>query len=216
MNEKDLLCLSQVEDLFRNQKGKLQNPGYYTEASVFLPLVETEEGVGILFEERSSELSWQPGEISLPGGRIEPEDLSPVEAALRETCEELGLRRNDLELYGEMDYFVSHLGLVIYPSVGRILHPENIVPQKSEVARTFTVPLNWFLKTKPRTGKIDVATQPQPGFPFDLLPPTFNRGWRTRTHYEVEFYPYREWVIWGLTAQVIKGFLNILRRENKG
>lgn len=215
MNEKDLLCLSQVEEIFRNQKGRLQNPGYYTEASVFVPLVETSEGVGILFEERSSELSWQPGEISLPGGRIEPEDLSPVEAGLRETCEELGLQRSDLELYGEMDYFVSHLGLVIYPSVGRILHPENIVPQKAEVARTFTVPLDWFLRTKPREGKIDVATQPQPGFPFDLLPPTFNRGWRTRTHYEVEFYPYQEWVIWGLTAQVIKGFLNTLRHGSK-
>lgn len=201
---------TKVASCFQGKRRKLQNQGHYIEASVFVPLVETEEGIALLFEERSAQLTWQPREISFPGGRIEKEDRNPVDAALRETCEELGLDREDLELYGEMDYFVSPLGLVIYSAVGRILRPEKIYPQSSEVARTFTVPLEWFLNNEPQKGTVSVATQPQSDFPFDLVPPDYNREWRTRTQYEVYFYPYKEWVIWGLTAQVVQIFLKEL------
>ena len=208
----DLKSLGEIAKIFQGKKGCLQYPGRF-EAAVFIPLVETAEGLSILFEERSPELAWQPGEISLPGGRIEKDDLSPADAAIRETCEELGLSPVDLEFYGEMDFFVSHMGLVIYPSVGRILAPERMKPQPSEVARTFTVPLRWFLETEPRRGSVAVATKPQEGFPFDLLPKTYKKDWRSRTQYEVLFYPYQEWVIWGLTGQIISSFLKTLRES---
>ena len=152
-------------------------------------------------------MEWQPGEICFPGGKIEKTDASPAAAALRETQEELGLCPEDLELYGELDYFVSPLGLIIHPVIGKILHPEKIVPCPGEVAEVFTVPLTWFAKTEPQRGKIEVATRPGQEFPFELVPPSYKKDWRNRPGYEVQFYPYDQWVIWGLTARILEGFL---------
>lgn len=195
--------------LFNRYEGRLRNSEVFLEASVFVPLVETEEGISLLFEKRS-ELVRQPGEISFPGGKIEKFDVDPTAAALRETCEELGLEPSDLELYGNMDYFVSHLGLIIYPSVGRIHSLDRIRIQKEEVDEIFTVPLEWFFTAEPHVGKINVATKPEADFPFELLPESYQRDWRIRKQYQVHFYVYGEWIIWGLTAQIIQEFLKKL------
>lgn len=199
---------------FTHYEGQLRNSEVFTEASVFVPLIETEEGVSLLFEKRS-ELVRQPGEVSFPGGRIESFDANPAAAAVRETCEELGLPRSDVELYGNMDYFVSHLGLIIYPSVGRIHSLERIRIQEEEVEEIFTVPLEWFLTAEPHIGKVNVATKPEADFPFQLLPETYRRDWRVRKQYEVLFYVYGERVIWGLTAQIVQEFLKKLCRKGE-
>ena len=200
----------ELDRLLSSLKGyvpKLENRDHYFEAAVFIPIVETIEGPTLLFQVRSSELEWQPGEICFPGGKIEKTDASTAAAALRETQEELGLCPEDLELYGELDYFVSPLGLIIHPVIGKILHPEKIVPCPGEVAEVFTVPLAWFAKTEPQRGKIEVATRPGQEFPFELVPPSYQKDWRNRSGYEVQFYPYDQWVIWGLTARILEGFL---------
>ena len=182
----------------------------FVEAAVFIPLVETLEGLSLVFEVRSSELAWQPGEISFPGGKVEKTDLDTGYAALRETSEELGLPFDELSYFGNMDPFISPLGLVIYPVVGKIESMEKIIPQASEVAEVFAVPLEWFLSTEPQKAMMEMGTRPMEEVPFPLLPEKYNREWRRRSIYPVYFYPYQGHVIWGLTAQVVRQFLEVI------
>lgn len=202
--------ITRIREVFALEKGKKDRINCtmgFIDAAVFIPLVETKEGLSLLFEERSAMLSWQPGEISFPGGKVEPEDERVSDTALRETSEELGLSRDYMEYFGNLEPFISPLGLVIYPVVGQILDSSKIIPQESEVADVFTVPIDWFLSTEPVVKSMEMGTRPLDEIPLELLPKTYPREWRRRSTYSVYFYPYQNRVIWGLTAQVVRQFL---------
>ena len=81
-------------------------------SAVLIPFVETEEGLSLLFEVRAGNIS-DPGEVCFPGGRIESGE-SPREAAVRETCEELGMRAENIEILGENDLLAPYGGRLIY------------------------------------------------------------------------------------------------------
>ncbi|MDR3589605.1 MAG: CoA pyrophosphatase [Negativicutes bacterium] len=189
----------------------IQNETDYFSSAVVVPLVKQGGELGILFEVRSAQLAWQPGEICFPGGRIEPGDISPEAAAARETYEELGLHAGDLTVVGPLDYLVSPIGVIVYPFAGYIHDVRQVVPSKDEVAEVFVVPLKFFLATEPLAADMEVATRPLPGFPMHLLPGDYPASWRRRTTYPVLFYHYREYVIWGLTARLVYNFINICR-----
>jgi len=88
-------------------------------AAVLVPLLPRPDGVHVLFTERSKELRAHGGQVSFPGGGIEPQDQGARDAALRESFEEVGLRKEHVEIVGQLDdcpTFVS--GFVIAPFVG--------------------------------------------------------------------------------------------------
>ena len=87
---------------------------------MLLPLVNTADGISVLFEVRAAKLGWQPGDVCFPGGRAECSDDSFAATALRETCEELGLDADDVQLIGGLNYLVTHMGPIIHPYVGCI------------------------------------------------------------------------------------------------
>lgn len=179
-------------------------------AAVLLPLVEYEGRTQVLFEVRGHTLRRQPGEISFPGGRYEEDDPSPWEAAKRETCEELGITANQVEYLGTLDYYAAPIGVKVYPFVGK-LHTLNFSLSETEVDDVFFVPLQDLLDMEPRTAVMQVATSPLENFPFEMLP-NYEKGWKFRKNYEVYFYPYENRVIWGLTASILKNFLDIYRK----
>ncbi len=90
------------------------------EAAVLLPLVNTPDGIALLFEERVHTLRRQPGEICFPGGKVECADADFAATAIRETCEELGLVPENIKLCGALDALVTHTGPIIHPYVGII------------------------------------------------------------------------------------------------
>jgi len=188
----------------------IQNEADYLVSAVMVPLIKQPDGLSVLFEVRSAQLNWQPGEICFPGGRIEYDDPSPAAAALREVGEELGLATSDLELLGPLDYVVSPIGVIMYPFVGYIAAAAEIKPNRSEVAEVFTVPLTYLLNYQPLTADMEVATRPLPGFPFQELP-HYSPLWRRRATYPVLFYHYGDYVIWGITARVLYNFLETCR-----
>lgn len=190
----------------------LGNAADYQRAAVLVPLLAAPAGPEILFEVRARHLEWQPGEICFPGGRIEEEDASPAQAAVRETCEELGIEPVSIRLLGPLDYTVNPIGVIIYPYVGCLDAAAPLAPNSEEVAEIFTVPLAWFLTQAPRQARMEVATRPVSGFPFQLVGPAYPKEWRRRTSYPVLFYEYNGYVIWGLTARVVDGFVNLCRR----
>lgn len=198
-----------------NQKLLKHNPTImgienFLKFSVLVPLIEQDDDIHILFEVRSYNLRRQPGEICLPGGKIDHTDRDEKHTAIRETTEELGITENQITNASPLDYFISPFGTIIYPFVGTILEPEKIKPNPAEVAEVFTVPLSYFTKTKPDCYKINFQIQPEEGFPFELIHGGKEYKWQTRGLNEY-FYQYNGKVIWGLTAQVLFHFINMLK-----
>lgn len=199
-----------------SQSGKIINAEDYLQAAVTIPLIEIAGQPSILFEVRSGKLNWQPGEICFPGGRIESRDSSPLEAAVRETVEELGIKKDDIAALGALDLLVSPIGVILHPYAIHIRADVALAPNTDEVAEIFTVPLEFLLAAKPQTAFMQTATKPLPGFPFELLPPAYPQDYRGRAKYPVLFYQYNNYVIWGVTARVLAAFIEICQNRMGG
>lgn len=178
-------------------------------SAVLIPLVEIHGKWHILFEVRSKKLRQQPGDISFPGGKIDETDLSPLHAAIRETSEELGILEKDIEVLAELSPLVTNPSFVIYPFVGMIEY-EKISFNKHEVEEVFTVPLEWLLNYEPILHNVLVDIKPADDFPFHKIMNGSKYQWRTRS-IEEWFYEYNQYTIWGLTARILKYFLEILK-----
>ncbi|WP_285716668.1 CoA pyrophosphatase [Pelosinus sp. IPA-1] len=183
----------------------------YFSASVLVPLVWDNGEISVLFEVRSTQLSWQPGEICFPGGRIENGDKNPLFAAVRETQEELALSKEDIQVLGPLEEILSPIGVRLHPYVGYLSPKQSITPNAGEVAEVFTVPLEYLINYDPIIGHMEMGTRPLEDFPFALVP-GYSQEWRVRKKYQVLFYKYKEYVIWGLTAQVLKRFLDVCKK----
>ena len=166
----------------------------------------------MLFEVRAAGLGWQPGDVCFPGGRYECGDDSFAKTAVRETCEELGITEDKIELCGELDYLVTHMGPIIHPFVGKLEHDVKLACNSDEVAEIFTVPLDFLLNFEPRVAHMELANRATEDFPFDLLP-RHPREWHKRKGYNIYFYEYQGHVIWGLTARILHGFLKRFQKE---
>ncbi|MDE2230130.1 MAG: CoA pyrophosphatase [Alphaproteobacteria bacterium] len=110
-------------------------------AAVLVPIVDRAEGLALLLTQRHEKLSAHAGQISLPGGRIEPTDADAVAAALRETREEIGLPSDHVEVIGRLDTYVTGTGFEIVPVVALLEPPLALAPDPGEVTEVFEVPL---------------------------------------------------------------------------
>ena len=182
----------------------------FSKFAILLPLIEKEDGVHILFEVRSFEMRRQPGEICFPGGRIDRGDEDEEETALRETMEELGIRKEAIGNVFPLDYIVSPFGMIVYSFAGFIDPEADFKPNPPEVDSVFTVPLQFFLDNEPRVYRIDFDIQPEESFPYDLIAGGENYNWRARQVDEF-FYLYEDRVIWGLTAKILMHFMELIR-----
>ena len=191
----------------------IDNEQDYFSSAVLIPLVEIAGQLSIVFEVRSHELAWHPGEICLPGGNVEEADVDSAMTAIRETTEELGIVSDDIQLLGSLKCLVSPLGVMICSHVGILRDYAKIRPNASEVAEVFTVPVDFFLENQPVAAQMELATRPAAGFPFDLVPASFSKEWRKRSAYPVLFYQYGSYVIWGLTARVVTSFIDIYKNK---
>jgi len=114
-------------------------------AAVLVPLIERSEGWSVVLTLRSADLADHAGQISLPGGRIDPGDADAPAAALREAEEEIGLARDYVELAGRLDTWFTGTGFEVTPIVGLVRPPPRFVPDPVEVAEVFEVPLDFIL-----------------------------------------------------------------------
>jgi len=182
----------------------------FSKFAILLPMIEKEGEIHILFEVRSHQLRSQPGEICFPGGRIDKEDESEEDAAVRETMEELGIERQQISDIFPLDYIVSPFGMIVYSYAGIINADVEFQPNPPEVDSLFTVPLSFFLEKDPKVYRVNFDIQPEESFPYDLIAGGENYNWRTRQVDEF-FYLYEDKVIWGLTAKILTHFMEIIR-----
>ena len=151
-------------------------------AAVLVPLVHRDDGLTVLFTERSLDLPDHPGQISFPGGRIEPGDADAPVAALREAEEEVGLARERVTLLGRLAEYETVTGYRVTPVVGWLEPPFELKPDPIEVADVFEVPLAFLL---------DPANQKRH---FRMI------GELRRDYFAI---PYGPRYIWGATAAML-------------
>lgn len=200
-----------IEDIIEKFKNRIPRPiDIKNEYSVVIPLIKNKENWEIIYELRSKHIS-QPGEISFPGGRVE-EGESYKEAGIRETMEELNIREDNIEVIGELDYLVSYENIRINCFLAIIsgVDVDDIRPNREEVDHIFTVPLDFFLETEPNTYYLSLRTVLNEEFPYNLIPNGKDYSWRDGKR-SVQFYHYKDYVIWGYTAKMTNQFINIIK-----
>jgi 8-oxo-dGTP pyrophosphatase MutT (NUDIX family) len=116
-------------------------------AAVLVPLVNRPQGLQLLLTQRSASLADHPGQISFPGGRLDPGDIDHAAAALRETREEIGLSPAKIDVLGHLSPYETVTGYRVLPVVGWIEPPFDLAPDPLEVADVFEVPLDFILDT---------------------------------------------------------------------
>lgn len=201
----------QITNIFHQREPKMirNNDRRY---AILLPLIERDNELHVLFEVRAPHLKRQPNEICFPGGKIENSDLSEAYAAVRETSEELGIKpRNIIDVF-PLDYVISDIA--IFPFIGKILYPEQIIVNTEEVAEIFTVPLSYLMEAPVTIHTINLKPEPAPDFPYDLIPGGKNYPWGSRKLVE-PFYQYEDRVIWGLTARILHHFLETIKKNSQ-
>jgi 8-oxo-dGTP pyrophosphatase MutT (NUDIX family) len=162
-------------------------------AAVLIPILIDEHGWRMLFTRRTDHLESHQGQVSFPGGAIESQDANPQAAALRETAEEIGIPENRVKILGALDSLLTVTQFQIIPIVGHIPWPIELKINKMEVARVFTVPIQWLADDN----NVEVRTRE---FPFSDRP--------IDVYY---FKPYEGEVIWGATARLTLNFISELK-----
>jgi len=151
-------------------------------AAVLIPVVDREDPT-VLLTLRTTALPSHAGQIAFPGGKIDPEDETPLGTALREAEEEIGLDRRYVEPLGYLDLYLSGTGFRIVPTVARVTPDFRLTVNPAEVADVFEVPLAFLMGPENHQ--------------------RHSREWRgmMRTYYAM---PFGERYIWGVTAGILR------------
>jgi 8-oxo-dGTP pyrophosphatase MutT (NUDIX family) len=113
-------------------------------AAVLVPLILSAGNAQLLFTQRSENLADHAGQISFPGGERESEKETPIETAMREAYEEIGLPAEAIRLLGSLDPIRTNTGFAVIPVVGGIDWPFPVRLESTEVDSIFPIPLSWF------------------------------------------------------------------------
>ena len=172
-----------------NLEPRTLTQGFTRQAAVLIPVFEWKRGYHFLLTRRTEEVETHKGQISFPGGmQEEGEDL--VRTALRETYEEVGIAEDRVEILGRFHDYVSITECRVTPFAAFLHAPFTVRPQESEVAEVLRVPFETFLDPgRLRTGRMT---------------------WAQRS-VKVYYYSFGAHEIWGLTARIIKEFIDTLK-----
>ncbi|HYQ81054.1 MAG TPA: CoA pyrophosphatase [Anaeromyxobacteraceae bacterium] len=169
----------------------LESEGALRPAAVLVPLFDKAGATHVLMTRRRADLRRHAGQISFPGGRVDPDDESTLAAALREAEEEVGLDRREVEVLGELsEQLVVVTGFRLTPWVGRVPYPYPFVPHPGEVDEIMEVPLD--LLVRPGAHRTETREA------FGML-------------HEVHFFSLGRDTIWGATARVLSELLAVWR-----
>ena len=160
-----------------------------TPAAVLLVLYPKDGQYCILLQKRSEQVEYHKGEISFPGGTQDQEDRDSLDTALRETEEEMGIRREDVTILGELDEVATNSGFLIRVYVGTIDYPYPFKPSKLEIAEVLEVPIS--VLQDPANLRVESR---------------WDQGQLTTSY----AYAYNQHLIFGATARILQQFLELL------
>ncbi len=194
-------------------------PAVRRRAAVMVLLTGEPDDWRVVFQVRAAGIA-QSGEIGFPGGMADPAfDDGPVDTALRETSEELGIPRESMRVLGRLDSLLTRLGHRIDVVVGCTpLSLAEMSPNPAEVAHLFSLPVSWLLGQKPMRHGVVVKSHPsrihpQTGeeeilFPARALalPERYHGPWGETVH-PIVSYETPHGLIWGITGDILEDFL---------
>ncbi|MGO9361018.1 MAG: CoA pyrophosphatase [Xanthobacteraceae bacterium] len=151
-------------------------------AAVLIGVV-AREAPTVLLTQRAAHLNDHAGQISFPGGKIDPTDASPLETALREAEEEIGLDRSFIEPIGYLDVYATGFGFRILPTVARVRPGFTLQVNPNEVDEAFEIPLAFLM---------DPVNHQR-----------HSKEWRgiMRSYYAM---PFADRYVWGATAGILR------------
>lgn len=161
------------------------------DAAVLIGIMEQTAGPRVVLTQRTGHLKSHAGQVAFPGGKIDPTDNGPVEAALREAEEEIGLDAGRVNLLGTLSPYLTGSGYRVVPVIGTISGGSDFKPNPDEVEDVFDVPLGFLMNP--------ANHQKQ------------SREWQGKRRY---FYamPFEDRYIWGVTAGIIRSFYETVYR----
>lgn len=166
--------------------------GRLISAAVLVPLIDHADGMSVLLTRRTDHLPDHAGQIAFPGGRRGRGDRTPEDTALRETEEEVGIRRKQVQIIGRLDVHETRTKYRVMPIIGVIDPPLSVVPEPAEVAHIFEVPLDFVLD--PANHRVETYKGANTGRKYHAM-------------------PYGEHYIWGLTARILFQLATVLRKS---
>ena len=165
-----------------------------TPAGVMLLIYPKDGDHCILLQKRSSRVDSHKGEVSFPGGKMDPEDENLLDTALRETHEEMGINPRDVEVFGALDQTATTTGFCTSPFAGTIPYPYEFSPQEEEVAEVLEVPVSSLVDAANRRDEIRIA-----GGDLQYAP----------------VFAYDGHIIFGATARVLHRFIELLETSTR-
>lgn len=160
-------------------------------AAVLILLAPSKAGPELIFTRRSESLSRHAGQISFPGGTVDADDPDPIQTALRESEEEIGLISQNVDILGTMEWYVMPSGFVVLPVIGQLLQSQSFVANPAEVVEIFSIPLQTLLDVK--LYKSDTMTR---------------KGIKRRFYY----FEFKEHYVWGATAGMLRSLALLLSK----
>lgn len=197
-------------ELLRGRQSNILGHKEYLKYAILIPVVEYDGEFCVIFEKRAGHLNLQPGEICFPGGAIETGDETKAAAAIRETCEELNLEGDQIEVIAELDVFVSPFSIIVYPYLGYIKDHRKISVNQNEVEYIFYVPVKDILVSEPLKTQITLKMILPEDFPYELIPNGEDYTYRDG-HLPQNFYFLNDEIVWGLTAGILHHFIDLLK-----
>lgn len=185
-----------IRDLLNSRPRKAieEHGTFFRRAAVLIPLFKTSSEYRVLFTKRTDTVDAHKGQISFPGGKVEDEDASPLETALREADEEIGLSRKDVTVLGRMDDARTlSSNYIVHPFVGLIPYPYDFNTSVQEVRELIEVPFQVFLSGDPAGENTPVVYE---GVTYQSLA-----------------YYHRGEVIWGATARIMRNLVDLVKRK---
>lgn len=163
-------------------------------AAVLILIVMRQSGPTVLFTKRTANLREHAGQVSFPGGRVDPEDKHLIDTALRETEEETGIDRADIDVIGQLPAYETRTGYTITPVVGMIKKPFHVQMNETEVDEIFEVPLSFLMNGAHHQRRILAASE-------------------SNTRKLIYAIPYERFFIWGATAGMLRNLFHFFRAE---
>ena len=157
-------------------------------AAVLVPLLWHEKQWHLLFTRRADRVESHKGQVAFPGGACEDEETTPEQTALREAHEEVGIKPEDVRVLGRLANLITVSNFRVTPVVGVIPWPYAFRAESAEVARVFTMPLDWLAQSTNR---------------WQFTVPPGNRS-------VIVYHPFDGEMLWGATARMTVEFLNII------
>jgi len=182
------MVANKISTALRSRSPRNIAGNYYKPAAVLMPIQERDDGDYLVLTKRAEHLNRHRGQIAFPGGRIDAGDAGELEAALRESEEEIGLDPSHVKILGRIDQVMAAYGYVVTPFVGLIPTRYEFRPNPAETAAVFAVPIDALLEPS----NVSLA----------------DHGWSNGA--TVYHFHYGPWDIWGATANMIVQFLELV------